>query len=70
MSGTKSLSTYICGKGFILIFSFPLLMAHKHANVFPPSIFIAQEPQIPWGRYIDINDILKDGIQHIETFTT
>ena len=46
MSGTKSLNTFICGNGFILV-QVSQLTGEIHANVFPPLIFILHQPHAP-----------------------
>jgi hypothetical protein len=47
MKTRQTLTTYICGKGYILVDFVSFSILQMHARVFCPSIFIAQEPQIP-----------------------
>ena len=47
MSGTRSLSTYMCGRGYTLVASLSLGMKVRHARPFCPFMFMAQEPQMP-----------------------
>lgn len=46
-TGTKSFTTNMCGKGNTLVTFEASLIFAIQANVLVPSIFIAQEPQIP-----------------------
>lgn len=55
--GTRSLTMYMCGRGYITVFvllSFFILS--RHAKVFLPLMFIAQEPQIPssWKKRVNL----------------
>lgn len=48
MSTTRSLITYMCGKGVMVVTCLgSILTEHKHATVLIPSIFMEHEPHIP-----------------------
>merc|ERR1711874_139689 len=47
MSGTKSFTTYMWGRGKILVVLLLASIFERQARVFTPPMFIAQEPQMP-----------------------